>query len=846
VPAEPAGTPVPAFTRDTVVVTATPSVLGSLGESPGDPLVLSTTPCAPGVRRRHVTDLSAAGVRTLMEDAQDARHLRIVADLESLLPGAQALTGDWSDVAALHDLAFLTLQAMHDALNQPGSSALGLFLRGDCGTGLHPFAGLFSGLLKTVALELPECVTTSVFTSEGSIATGRAQLEAETAVRRDLPLVAYRAGVRHALVVRDEPPVAATVPQLGPGDVVVAVGGGHGITAELLQQVVARTSPTVYVVGSTPVDELAPRVEAVGGPAALADRAEFLRSRRAAEPGSSVPSLNAEYDRLRRAAEVMANLESLRRLCGAGRVHYRCADVLDRSRLRDVVDEIAARHGQVGLVIHAAGINRSGALATKPVEAYREVRAVKVGGYCNLQAAFAGRPPRMWCSFGSFIGLTGQIGEADYASANDFLTTAAAAMRRERREEFTVGWTLWDEIGMGSHPVTRAFLAKSGVFTRMSTAEGVAHFAEELNAGNRAAATFHLGEAERAAIAAKLPRFLERSDGPDRPLHVDRPFYLDRVVEQDEHHLVAERRFDNVRDRYLEDHLVAGAPTLPGLFVPEIAAEAAAALLPGLRVIGFRDLSFDRFLKLVPALTGSPRRIEATLTARSRDAATVRVEVTGDVTAANGVVLQAGVRHFTVTVVLAEDYPHPVVWPGLGAGPETPVADPYHVADAPVVLTGPFVTTRHTRMHALGKRAQYVSPVPPGDDVFGRFLVPSLLLDGLARVAAIDLVAGRYVPVAAPRSIRRIDLYEDGSDAALGGRYPHLELTVTPADLRLDAGEPNRFVACRPDGHVVAQMHDVKGVVLGYIDTETGAAVDRTVVDGHPRRAVYLRPVAAL
>jgi hypothetical protein len=41
-------------------------------------------------------------------------------------------------------------------------------------------------------------------------------------------------------------------------------------------------------------------------------------------------------------------------------------------------------------------------------------------------------------------------------------------------------------------------------------------------------------------------------------------------------------------------------------------------------------------------------------------------------------------------------------------------------------------------------------------------------------------------------------------------------------------------------------MHDVKGVVLGYIDTETGAAVDRTVVDGHPRRAVYLRPVAAL
>ena len=73
-------------------------------------------------------------------------------------------------------------------------------------------------------------------------------------------------------------------------------------------------------------------------------------------------------------------------------------------------------------------------------------------------------------------------------------------------------------------------------------------------------------------------------------------------------------------------------------------------------------------------------------------------------------------------------------------------------------LSGPFVTTTGLRMHPLGKRARYVCPVGTDHPVFGRFAVPSLLLDGLARVAVADLIAGRYVPVAAPALIRRIDL----------------------------------------------------------------------------------------
>jgi hypothetical protein len=217
----------------------------------------------------------------------------------------------------------------------------------------------------------------------------------------------------------------------------------------------------------------------------------------------------------------------------------------------------------------------------------------------------------------------------------------------------------------------------------------------------------------------------------------------------------------------------------------------------------------------------------------------VRVEISGDITSPDARVLQSGVRHFTTTVVMAETPPTAPVWPGLGAAEEIAVVDPYHVDGASVCLRGAFVTTRDLRMHPLGKRARYVPPVRAGDPVFGRFVVPSLLLDGLARVAVATVIENRYVPVAAPRSIRRIDLYEAGSDAVLGARYDSLELTVTPAQLSLeDADAANRFVAATAEGRMVAQMHDVKGVVLGYVDLLTGVPVARSAVAESNQRAI--------
>jgi hypothetical protein len=106
------------------------------------------------------------------------------------------------------------------------------------------------------------------------------------------------------------------------------------------------------------------------------------------------------------------------------------------------------------------------------------------------------------------------------------------------------------------------------------------------------------------------------------------------------------------------------------------------------------------------------------------------------------------------------------------------------------------------------------------------------LLDGLARVAVLNLEEGEYIPLAAPASIRRIDIYEAANDCELAQQYRPIELYATPREFVLEgAGPANRFVAARPDGKVILQMKDVTGVVIGYVHRTTGQVITKSQLE---------------
>ncbi|HEF5871062.1 TPA: SDR family oxidoreductase [Burkholderia cenocepacia] len=845
-PWRPAGQSTPFITPRCVIVTDMPEVLAAHAEPGPGCVVLSTRPLATRRPGWHWIEHIDAAALDIFPD--DIGHVRVLTSLDAsaLAPGVAAPAAPAR--LALHDLAFLAIKRCHDALERDGTF-VALLLDALAGDVPHPDAGLFTGLVKALAIEMPQAHPVAVLTDARALPDALRDAERESGARHWLPVVALGAGRRRTpRVIAEAGELRADERlSLGQDSVVVAVGGARGITGELMKTLAAYVRPTLYLIGSSALDAVDAELLTMDDETFSKSRPDYIRQQKALHPARPLPEIIHAFERRADARTACLNIEAMRAFSGAHRVTYVRADVLDPDSVKTAIDAILAREPRIDLLVNAAGLNRSASVRVKSLDDFVAVRDIKVRGYWNLRRAFGARQPRLWCNFGSFIGLTGQAGETDYASGNDFLNTQASYHRATLgHDEFTIGWTLWRSVGLGANPVTRAFLEKSGLFTSMRTAEGQHHFMRELGLAERAAMSVHLGDAERRAIETHLPGYFDLDE--PAPGAVRAPdFYLGRELARTDDSVTVERVFDLERDAYLQHHVVNGFPTLPGTFVPEVAAEAALRLVPGLKVVGFADATFLHFLRVYDAKRPSMKRIHARIASRDGDAVLVHVRIAGDVLAPGGQLLVRDKPHFEITVRLAETYAPAPVWSEAAAGTFTPVADPYHFDAAPVRLTGPFVSTTDTGMSDAGKHARFRLNVPDGDPVFLRFVVPSILLDGLARVAALDHVAGDYIPLAAPMSIGRIDLYETGNDCELSARHASIALHVTPRAFALEgpASSGNRFVAVRPDGRVLMQMRDVTGIVIGYVHRVTGAFAARGEVDAQRAAQAAAEQVSA-
>ncbi|GAA3408211.1 KR domain-containing protein [Streptosporangium vulgare] len=786
-------------------------------------------------------------------------HVRVIVDATDPRLRAARWSEAVDDLLGLHERMFL--KAKECAAHLDGGSFVVSVVGGVTAAGVPlPFTGLFTGLVKSLALEFPGADVLATVHEDVPLDEVLATVSAELGARRLIPVTYHAGGLRltpravptpaprpqaprpqaprssvpspsapqsQALpspARQSQAPPSATpshgeeavpphggeaIPSLGEDALVVAAGGARGIGAPVLEALAARHRPRLVILGSSELPDDADEE---------LDRSAFIRAQM--RQGASVPEANARYDRLGEARQIRRTLAGLERLCGPGRVRYLRCDLRDGDAVKRA---LATVDGPIDLLLNIAGTNRASDVTAKSVQDFRVVRDLKVRTYLNLKEATRGREPRLWCNFGSFIGLTGQRGETDYGAANDFLNTAAM----NATGEFTIGWTLWRDIGLGASPLMRDFLEGSGEFTPTPTEEGVEHFMAELAAAPDAPVTVFFGAKERAAIRAAVPEFLEFSAGVTRPLP-----YIDRVLRRDAAELVAERTFSLDRDGYLDLHQVRGYPTLPGTFVPELAAQAAVSLVPGRVPVVFEDLRLESFLRIYRADRPEVKRLTARLLRADERESVVAVRVLGDVVAPNGVTVARDRLHFSVTVRL-RDAPVPgPSWTHWDEHGSRPLRDPYHVPGSDVLLREVFESTTGTRTHPLGRRGRLALDAPALRRWFPDLLVPSVTLDGLVRVAVLERVAGRWTPVAIPRSIRRVDLYGGHTDLTLAALTEPVELYVTPVDLDLEDPEPdNRAIAVASSGEVLLQVKDIIGAIVGYVDQETGEYVDRERFD---------------
>jgi NAD(P)-dependent dehydrogenase (short-subunit alcohol dehydrogenase family) len=343
--------------------------------------------------------------------------------------------------------------------------------------------GAIAGLLKTAALEWPEIAVRAVDfnTTATPEEIGHRVFDELRSSRGDVQ-VGYagktRLAVRHALASSG----ASAGQRLSDGSVILASGGGCGITAEVIVDALRETRDAkVVLLGRTP----APSAHEDPSTASL-ENAKDIKSALLSRPRSggrrpSLADVESEYRQLLRERELRRNIARMSELAV---VQYEQADVQHEASMRDIVARVRQEFGRLDCVIHAAGVIQDKLITDKSSESFSAVFDTKVDGALSLARAVSDAPPSLMIFFSSTAAVFGNRGQADYAAANAALDALASQLHsRWGTRVLSINWGPWSGAGMVGAALERQ-LRESGTKT-IDVQDGVAAAHGEIFAGER-------------------------------------------------------------------------------------------------------------------------------------------------------------------------------------------------------------------------------------------------------------------------------------------------------------------------------------------------------------------------
>ena len=343
-------------------------------------------------------------------------------------------------------------------------------------------------------------------------------------------------------------------------DVIVLTGGTRGITAQVglafagrgatKLALLARTAPA-----ETALDEVAAKAAAKAAIEARGDRATPAAVRDAVAP-------------LKRAEEARQNLEQMRAF-GAD-VRFFKVDLGDPKSIGQTLEQVREAFGPIDVLVHGAGVEESRLIADKDQQAFHRVFDAKAVG--GLALASSLEASAFFVSMGSVAGRFGNVGQVDYAAAND----AMAGVCMARPNALHVDWTAWADVGMAVRGGMETLLGERGV--EMLPAQPGAQLLVDMVV---------TGLSGELMVAGKLGDF---GIDPAHPL-------LDSV-EMDGDTFVARRAMSLGSDPWIVDHSIDEKPVLPGVIGLEMMAAVAMMADPGHRFLGAENVVFKAPVKL--------------------------------------------------------------------------------------------------------------------------------------------------------------------------------------------------------------------------------------------------------
>lgn len=729
--------------------------------------------------------------------------LKNLGDEENKESPNHFLSGELYQSTQFIDLMFSVAKAFYGVLSASDAQqkthlmtcCLGAYQKGN----LKPYTGLVAGFMKSIARELKDADCRMVNTSSVGLLDTFNEIEIELGYSPYLGEVCFHGKERYQVQLKNhETPTNDTEAYIDENSVILVTGGGRGITAVLVEELLTRYGCTVIAIGRTDLVNIPSKVLAMTEAEFKDYESEFYREGLALKTEGGIKALKALYQKYQAGNELQHVVKKMSGL--QGEYIYTSLDINNESAVTDLVKSIKTTHGKMSIVIHGAGVQYSTAVPKKSLDEFRFVINTKLGSLGYLYRAVNQSFPTAKIHYHiltSAFSYMGNDGQPDYGAANEAMNRLAESMNNAGLNGYwsTIAWLGWAGIGMTRGSEYKA-LATSRGLRGVTRDEGKKLF-NQLMAGRPAhPANIVLAQGEIDYYELALDGESHSKKGVNA-LGSDLRLELNAVKEETKE---IEVSLDS--DPFIQDHIVSGIPTLPAAFVIRLIAEAVQEFRPLLKVAEFLDTEFIRFIRVFPGKI-SEFRISMKVLQETQDSAHLQVQVFSDFIHKSGRILQKDILHNVTLVLMQLDIPEAKQLLSFNVEGEkdrrdggtggTELPDPYMLGAGGVELKGQFDSMGKTKIGAVQRKADYQLAKSPYSDEKNSLRVPNtILLDALWRFGTIFLNSQNQLSVYVPRKCRSMKFYYNFADdnstflmdgLILGGNHP-----IENADNNLHVG----------------------------------------------------------
>jgi polyketide synthase PksN len=124
------------------------------------------------------------------------------------------------------------------------------------------------------------------------------------------------------------------------------------------------------------------------------------------------------------------------------------SDVSRMDKMKEVINDIKTKYGQINGVFHLAGNAGDGFIVNKDISKFKNVTAPKMDGTWIINKLIQAEEIDFFVMFSSITSIVPEAGQADYVAANSYLDAYSAYGKRQGIRCITINWPSFTDTGM--------------------------------------------------------------------------------------------------------------------------------------------------------------------------------------------------------------------------------------------------------------------------------------------------------------------------------------------------------------------------------------------------------------